>query len=114
MRVLPFGIALVSLLFVGGARAVDLPGWNGDSRVRQVIYRADEVVRVEAQRGFATHIALGSNEHIQVVAPGDRDGWQVVAHVHRTMLAAVDGEAEGRHASTPFRRLAVTGSARKR
>ncbi|WP_175779721.1 TrbG/VirB9 family P-type conjugative transfer protein [Burkholderia anthina] len=79
MRVLPFGIALVSLLFVGGARAVDLPGWNGDSRVRQVIYRADEVVRVEAQRGFATHIALGSNEHIQVVAPGDRDGWQVVA-----------------------------------
>ncbi|PAK12569.1 type IV secretion system protein VirB9 [Burkholderia ubonensis] len=80
MRMLPVGIALASLLLVGDARAVDLPGWNGDSRVRQVIYRADEVVRVEAQRGFATHIALGSHEHIQVVAPGDRDGWQVVAN----------------------------------
>jgi len=74
------GIALVSLLFSGVAHAVDLPGWADDSRVRQVIYRADEVVRVEAQRGFATHIALDSHEQIQVVAPGDRDGWQVIAN----------------------------------
>ncbi|KWH21844.1 type IV secretion system protein VirB9 [Burkholderia cepacia] len=80
MKVLPLGIALAGLLLVGVVRAVDLPGWNDDSRVRQVIYRADDVVRVEAQRGFATHIALGPHEHIQVVAPGDRDGWQVVAN----------------------------------
>ncbi|MBN3786574.1 TrbG/VirB9 family P-type conjugative transfer protein [Burkholderia sp. Ac-20353] len=80
MKTLPFGIALASLLFSGMAHASDLPGWNDDSRVRQVIYRADEVVRIEAQRGFATHIALDPHEHIQVVAPGDRDGWQVVAN----------------------------------
>ncbi|VWB63058.1 conjugal transfer protein TrbG/VirB9/CagX [Burkholderia lata] len=79
MKPLLLSIALMSLLFVGLAHAVDLPGWGNDSRVRQVIFRADEVVRVEAQRGFATHIALDPNEHIQVVAPGDRDGWQVVA-----------------------------------
>ena len=79
MKALPLGAVLVSLLFAGAVRAVDLPGWNEDSRVRQVIYRADDVVRVEAQRGFATHIALGPREHIKVVAPGDRDGWQVVA-----------------------------------
>lgn len=75
-----FTIAIAGLLFSGMAHAVDLPGWNDDSRVRQVIYHADEVVRVEAQRGFATHIALDPHEQIQVVAPGDRDGWQIVAN----------------------------------
>ncbi|CAB3786306.1 TrbG/VirB9 family P-type conjugative transfer protein [Paraburkholderia fynbosensis] len=64
----------------GGARAYDVPGWSGDPRVRQVVYRQDEVVRIIAQRGFATHIALDPAEHILVVAPGDRDGWQVVAN----------------------------------
>ncbi len=64
----------------GSAFAYDVPGWSGDSRVRQVVYRQDEVVRVIAQRGFATHIALDPGEHILVVAPGDRDGWQVVAN----------------------------------
>jgi type IV secretion system protein VirB9 len=43
------------------------------------VYQPDEVVRVDAQRGFATHIALDPKEHILVVAPGDRDGWQIVA-----------------------------------
>ena len=32
-------------------RAYDIPGWLSDSRVRQVLYRPDEVVRIEAQRG---------------------------------------------------------------
>ena len=80
MKTLPFGVVLAALLFPGVAHAVDLPGWAGDSRVRQVIYRADEVVRVDAQCGFAMHIALDPHEQIQVVAPGDRDGWQVVAN----------------------------------
>ncbi|KVG59972.1 TrbG/VirB9 family P-type conjugative transfer protein [Burkholderia territorii] len=79
MKTLPFAIALASFVFVGMAQAFDLPGWHDDSRVRRVIYRADEVVRIKAQRGFATHIALDPHEHILVVAPGDRDGWQVVA-----------------------------------
>nr|WP_321893771.1 TrbG/VirB9 family P-type conjugative transfer protein [Paraburkholderia tropica] len=74
--------AALAVLCVGssGAHAYDVPGWSGDSRVRQVVYRQDEVVRVIAQRGFATHIALDPAEHILVVAPGDRDGWQVVAN----------------------------------
>jgi type IV secretion system protein VirB9 len=74
------GVTLAGLLFSGTAHAVELPGWKDDSRVRQVIYRADAVVRVEAQRGFATHIALDPHERIKVVAPGDRDGWQIVAN----------------------------------
>ena len=75
-------VALATVLAAasGSAHAYDVPGWSGDSRVRQVVYRQDGVVRVIAQRGFATHIALDPAEHILVVAPGDRDGWQVVAN----------------------------------
>jgi type IV secretion system protein VirB9 len=79
MKALSLGVVLVGLLLTCIASAADLPGWSGDSRVRQVVYRPDDVVRLLAQRGFATHIALDPHEHIQVVAPGDRDGWQVVA-----------------------------------
>jgi type IV secretion system protein VirB9 len=72
---------LVGLMMVSPVvRAYDLPGWSDDSRVRQIVYAPDAVVRVQAQRGFATHIALDPHEQIQVVAPGDRDGWQVVAN----------------------------------
>ncbi|MFM0433734.1 TrbG/VirB9 family P-type conjugative transfer protein [Paraburkholderia aspalathi] len=72
---------LVGLLLLSQvARAYDLPGWSDDSRVRQIVYAPDTVVRIQAQRGFATHIALDPHEQIQVVAPGDRDGWQVVAN----------------------------------
>ncbi|WP_255631194.1 TrbG/VirB9 family P-type conjugative transfer protein [Caballeronia sp. dw_19] len=72
---------LVGLMMVSPVvRAYDLPGWSEDSRVRQIVYASDAVVRIQAQRGFATHIALDPHEQIQVVAPGDRDGWQVVAN----------------------------------
>jgi len=72
---------LVGLMMVSPVvRAYDLPGWSDDSRVRQIVYAPDGVVRIQAQRGFATHIALDPHEQIQVVAPGDRDGWQVVAN----------------------------------
>jgi type IV secretion system protein VirB9 len=82
MKVFPFLMLwLVSLLVVSPvARAWDVPGWSNDSRVRQIAYAPNAVVRIEAQRGFATHIALDPQEQILVVAPGDRDGWQVVAN----------------------------------
>jgi type IV secretion system protein VirB9 len=73
-------VAVMLVLGAGSANAYDLPDWTSDSRVRQVPYRQDEVVRINAQRGFATHIALNPHERILVVAPGDRDGWQVVAN----------------------------------
>ncbi|BEU21229.1 TrbG/VirB9 family P-type conjugative transfer protein [Paraburkholderia sp. 22B1P] len=74
-------LCLVSLLVMSPvARAWTVPGWSDDSRVRQIVYAPDAVVRITAQRGFATHIALDPHEQILVVAPGDRDGWQVVAN----------------------------------
>jgi type IV secretion system protein VirB9 len=73
-------VAMFASLVTQFAHGYDVPGWSRDSRVRQVVYRPDEVVRIDAQRGFASHIALDPHEQILVVAPGDRDGWQVVAN----------------------------------
>ncbi|AMU09118.1 TrbG/VirB9 family P-type conjugative transfer protein [Burkholderia cenocepacia] len=74
-------MAILLTCFV--AQAVDAhitPDWTRDARVRKVRYVPDEVVRIIAQRGFATHVELDPTEHILVVAPGDRDGWYVVAN----------------------------------
>ncbi|CAB3782213.1 TrbG/VirB9 family P-type conjugative transfer protein [Pararobbsia alpina] len=79
MRPVLVTIGLALTLGCRLAHGYDLPVGSSDSRVRQVPYRQDEVVRIDAQRGFATHIALDPHEQILVVAPGDRDGWQVVA-----------------------------------
>ncbi|MBY8605987.1 MAG: TrbG/VirB9 family P-type conjugative transfer protein [Burkholderia sp.] len=76
-------VATTILLAGLAAHAVDahvMPDWTHDARVREVRYVSDEVVRIVAQRGFATHVALDPAEHILVVAPGDRDGWYVVAN----------------------------------
>lgn len=79
MKPVAYVLMLVMALRGGSVWAYDVPGWSNDSRVRQVVYQPDQVVRIDAQRGFATHIALDPKEHIQVVAPGDSEGWQVVA-----------------------------------
>lgn len=104
MKQRPFAIiGLAGLLALTPvARGYDLPGWADDSRVRQIIYVPDAVVRIQAQRGFATHIAFDPREQIQVVAPGDRDGWQVVANKGdhdvylKPQLAAHDSNLEVR------------------
>lgn len=95
-------LILVTALIARPAFAYDVPGWSSDSRVRRVLYEPDEVVRIETQRGFATHIALEPAEHIEVVAPGDRDGWQIVAQKGdhdvylKPQLAAHDSNLEVR------------------
>ncbi|NGM80174.1 TrbG/VirB9 family P-type conjugative transfer protein [Burkholderia multivorans] len=53
------------------ALATQVPGYRGDSRVRQVLYDEDEVVQVMTQRGAGTQIVLGAGEHIERVGMGD-------------------------------------------
>ena len=53
------------------ALAVEIPGYRGDSRVRQVLYDENEVVQVATQRGAGTQIVLGKGEHIERVGMGD-------------------------------------------
>src|SRR5947209_1665064 len=72
--------------------------------------RIDDDGAAQALRGAAAELGAGHAEYLAQKIVHRK----IVANVHRTVLAAVDGQAEGRHASTPFNRLAVTGNARKR
>jgi type IV secretion system protein VirB9 len=66
------GIACVLAALAGtAALAVQIPGYRGDSRVRQVLYDGNEVVQVVTQRGAGTEIVLGADEHIERVGLGD-------------------------------------------
>ncbi|MBB2981416.1 TrbG/VirB9 family P-type conjugative transfer protein [Paraburkholderia tropica] len=62
---------VVVMLFSTSALAVQIPGYRGDSRVRQVLYDENEVVQVTTQRGAGTEIVLGGGEHIERVGLGD-------------------------------------------
>jgi len=60
------------LLVSACAFAWQVPGYRVDTRVREVFYDADEVVRIVTQRGVGTQIVLGAGEQIVTAALGDR------------------------------------------
>ncbi|SDE09031.1 TrbG/VirB9 family P-type conjugative transfer protein [Paraburkholderia lycopersici] len=71
-RALPWSIACgLAMLASSSALAIQIPGYRGDSRVRQVLYDDSEVVQVTTQRGAGTQIVLGAGEHIERVGMGD-------------------------------------------
>jgi len=72
-------LALLAASSIGQAMAYDVPGYSRDSRVREVTYDPNQVVRLYLQRGFSTHVVLGADEQILVAAPGDSANWIVIA-----------------------------------
>ncbi|MCL4626064.1 TrbG/VirB9 family P-type conjugative transfer protein [Burkholderia multivorans] len=71
-RVLQWSIACGAVALTSmSALATQVPGYRGDSRVRQVLYDENEVVQVTTQRGAGTQIVLGAGEHIERVGMGD-------------------------------------------
>ena len=58
---------------------VSSPDTDSLGRVETVQYRANLVVAVKAQIGFAVHIALDPSERIERAAIGDSDHWAVTA-----------------------------------
>ncbi|PLZ00420.1 type IV secretion system protein VirB9 [Burkholderia sp. WAC0059] len=72
LRAFRLGIACaLTALAATSVLAVQIPGYRGDSRVRQVQYDENEVVQVATQRGAGTEIVLGTGEHIERVGMGD-------------------------------------------
>ncbi|MDP5278250.1 TrbG/VirB9 family P-type conjugative transfer protein [Sphingomonas sp. DG1-23] len=60
----------------------DMPGMPGatGTRVRNVDYVADQVVRIEAAAGYQLMLELAPDESIENVAVGDSGAWQVTAN----------------------------------
>lgn len=58
----------------------------GDPRLASRVYNPDEVVRLEGRAGVQAAIAFAEDEHIENVAIGDSNAWQVTPNKRANML----------------------------
>lgn len=77
-RSLALGVALSALAAVSSAAA--------DSRIRQVAYDPDAVIRLEGCFGFQTMVEFGPDEHIENVGLGDAAQWLVSPNKRANLL----------------------------
>lgn len=59
---------------------------NYDSRIRTVIYKPDDVVKVDATYGVSLMITFGADEIVETVSLGDTDAWGVVSNKRKNVL----------------------------
>jgi len=71
------------LLLIGATSAIpasaQAPTGSTDTRIRQIAYVADRVFTVMAAQGYQLTINLAPGEHVQTVALGDTNAFQVSA-----------------------------------
>jgi type IV secretion system protein VirB9 len=58
----------------------------GDQRLSSRLYNSDEVVRVDGRAGVQATIAFAEDEHIENVAIGDSNSWQVTPNKRANLL----------------------------
>jgi type IV secretion system protein VirB9 len=79
-------------LFLAAAAALALlpvgtvPAAARDARLTQRLYDAEEVVRIDGRLGVQATIAFGADEHIENVAIGDAEAWQVTPNKRANLL----------------------------
>ena len=59
---------------------------GADSRLVSIAYNPDEVVRIEGKSGVQATVAFGENEHIENVAVGDAEKWQITPNKRADLL----------------------------
>jgi len=74
------------LLAAAGLAMTAAPALAGDSRLVSRLYNADEVVRIEGRTGVQATIAFAEDEHIENVAIGDSQSWQVTPNKRANLL----------------------------
>jgi len=57
-----------------------------DPRLATRLYRADEVVRVDGRMGVQASIVFADDEHIENVAVGDSESWQITPNKRANLL----------------------------
>lgn len=73
------------VLFAAIALSV-APASAQDARLVSRLYSADEVVRIEGRAGVQATIAFADDEHIENVAIGDSNSWQVTPNKRANLL----------------------------
>ena len=67
-----FSTAAIAFALLSGASAQ-----AGDARLVSRLFNPDEVVRLEGRPGVQATIVFGADEHIENVAIGDSNSWQI-------------------------------------
>lgn len=57
-----------------------------DSRLTQRLYNPDEVVRIDGRLGVQATVAFAEDEHIENVAVGDAETWQITPNKRANLL----------------------------
>ena len=77
---------LAAALLAGTVSLGAAPAHAGDSRLVERLYNADEVVRVEGKPNVQAMIKFAEDEHIENVAIGDSQAWQVTPNRRANLL----------------------------
>ncbi|MEJ5977281.1 TrbG/VirB9 family P-type conjugative transfer protein [Novosphingobium sp. PS1R-30] len=57
-----------------------------DARLTQRLYNANEVVRIDGKMGVQATVAFADDEHIENVAVGDAESWQITPNKRANLL----------------------------
>ncbi len=57
-----------------------------DARLTHRLYNADEVVRIDGRMGVQATVAFADDEHIENVAVGDAESWQITPNKRANLL----------------------------
>jgi type IV secretion system protein VirB9 len=78
---------MIRALFPALAFAVlATPAWPDDARIVEKFYDAGKVVRIEGRTKVQATIQFGEDEHIENVAIGDSQAWQVTPNKRANLL----------------------------
>lgn len=78
-----------TLAWLAAAAVLALPVCGAaarDVRLTQRLYDADAVVRIDGRFGVQASIAFGEDEHIENVAVGDAESWQITPNKRANLL----------------------------
>jgi len=83
----------LSLLFLVSANVAAAQPIVTDSRIKTLVYNANEVFTVTTHYGYQANIEFGNREEIETVSVGDRVGWQIVPTGRRLFIRAMEENA---------------------
>jgi len=78
--------ALALLAAAGAVTAGAPPAQAGDARLTKRLYNAEEVVRIDGRMGVQATVAFADDEHIENVAVGDAESWQITPNKRANLL----------------------------
>jgi type IV secretion system protein VirB9 len=76
---------VLALALMGSVLAA-APAQAGDARLTKRLYNAEEVVRIDGKMGVQATVAFADDEHIENVAVGDAESWQITPNKRANLL----------------------------